>query len=213
MPRALLAFFALSLSSLSLFADEQADLAYSLGVRLGERLQEQVPQLPLPELLKGLREGYAQQPLRLPREQIETLLSQHEQQLEREAEAAPARAEAQFLARERQRPGVRELSDGTLVEELRRGQGPLPTGNNRVKVIYSGYLADGSLFDQSEAPQWFRLGGLIEGWRNALREMPVGSHWRLVVPSSRAYGKEGAGDLIPPNAALVFDVQLLDVAD
>ena len=60
---------------------------------------------------------------------------------------------------------------------------------------------------------WFRLGALIPGWQTALREMPAGARWRVVIPAEQAYGAEGAGDLIPPNAPLVFEVELLEVAD
>ena len=58
---------------------------------------------------------------------------------------------------------------------------------------YRGQLADGSVFDESDGPQWFRLDSVIAGWRDALQEMPVGAKWRLVIPSAQAYGAEGAG--------------------
>ena len=89
----------------------------------------------------------------------------------------------------------------------------MPTARSRVQVSYRGELADGSVFDESSTPQWFRLDSLIGGWRSALLQMPKGAHWRLVIPSDQAYGEEGAGDLIPPYAPLVFDLRLLDVAD
>lgn len=100
-----------------------------------------------------------------------------------------------------------------LVSELGSGSGPTPSARSRVQVSYRGSLADGSVFDESDTPQWFRLDSLIAGWRSALLQMPKGAHWRLVIPSSQAYGEEGAGDLIPPYAPLVFDLRLLDVAD
>ena len=75
---------------------------------------------------------------------------------------------------------------------------------------YSGRLADGTLFDESREPQWFRLDSLIAGWRSALLDMPAGARWQLVIPSAQAYGEEGAGDLIPPHAPLVFEVELLE---
>lgn len=100
-----------------------------------------------------------------------------------------------------------------LISEVRPGSGAKPTARSRVQVRYSGHLADGSLFDESQTPQWFRLDSLIAGWRSALLQMPVGAHWRLVVPSAQAYGAEGAGDLIPPYSPLVFDLELLGVAN
>lgn len=196
-------------------ASQQEDLAYSLGVRLGERLREEVPDLPLPSLLEGLRQAYDGQPLRLDAERIERLLDEHEARLAQDPRrhARAREAERRFLAEERARPGVRVLDGGVLVSELRAGSGARPSARSRVQVRYSGQLADGSLFDESQTPQWFRLDSLIAGWRSALLQMPVGAHWRLVVPSDQAYGEDGAGDLIPPYSPLVFDLELLGVAD
>ena len=189
------------------------ELAYSLGARLGERLRNEVPDLQLEALLQGLRQAYRNEPLRLPQARIDALLDKHEQQLQRQYEQQSSQAEARFLAREKAAYGVRELAGGVLVRELRAGQGAKPTAGGRVRVSYRGELADGSLFDQSEGPQWFRLAALIPGWQTALQQMSTGARWRVVIPAQQAYGAEGAGDLIPPNAPLVFEVELLDVAD
>ena len=105
--------------------------------------------------------------------------------------------------------GVRELTGGVLVSELRRGQGNGIGAATQVHVRYRGLLADGQVFDQSESAEWFALDSVIEGWRTALRAMPVGARWRVVIPSAQAYGHEGAGDLIPPDAPLVFEIDLL----
>ena len=197
-------------------AEPEADeLAYSLGVRLGERLRNEVPDLQVQALVDGLRHAYHNEPLRLDEARIETLLAEHEEQLA----AAPERieraiaAEKRFLANEKAKPGMRQLKDGVLRQELRAGSGRKPTAKSRVQVRYVGSLADGSEFDESQAPQWFRLDSVIAGWRTALQEMPVGAHWRLVIPSAQAYGAEGAGDLIPPYSPLVFELELLDTRD
>jgi len=215
MRRAALATLALC-CSLTVQADQhQQDLAYSLGARLGERLQAEVPDLPLDALVEGLRQAYDGKPLRLDSALIEQLLDEHEARIaaspQRHAKAIEA--EQRFLAEQRQRPGTRVLENGVLVSELGSGSGPTPSARSRVQVSYRGSLADGSVFDESDTPQWFRLDSLIAGWRSALLQMPKGAHWRLVIPSSQAYGEEGAGDLIPPYAPLVFDLRLLDVAD
>ncbi|MBC9252774.1 peptidylprolyl isomerase [Pseudomonas alcaligenes] len=203
-------------SSLSQAAQQDEDLAYSMGVRLGERLRSEMPSLRLEALLDGLRQAYRDEPLRLPPEQIEQLLDAHEAQLAKQAESTRREqasvAEGRFLAREKSQPGVRELAGGVLVRELHAGHGEQPQASSRVRVNYRGELADGSLFDQSEGPQWFRLNALIPGWQTALRAMPVGAKWRVVIPAAQGYGHEGAGDLIPPDAPLVFEVELLDVA-
>ena len=202
---------ALTLPSLVLAeAKDNEALSYSLGVRLGERLRDEVPELQLQALLKGLQQAYRSEKLDLPAEQIEDLLAAHEARLANATDDSPAQqAERRFLAREKAKPGTRELPGGVLWRELRAGQGPKPTADQQVSVRYSGRLADGTLFDESQEPQWFRLDSLIAGWRTALLAMPAGARWQLVIPSAQAYGAEGAGDLIPPHAPLVFEVELL----
>lgn len=203
----LLALFVISLAGTAQAADEA--LSYSLGVRLGERLRDEVPQLQLEALLRGLQQAYQGQPLELPPEQIEALLSAHEASLQDTAPARASKAEGRFLANEKAKPGMHELAGGVLWQELKSGHGPKPGPDQQVQVRYRGQLADGSVFDESQEPQWFALSSLIPGWRTALQEMPAGARWRLVIPSAQAYGAEGAGDLIPPNAPLVFEVELL----
>ncbi|BCD85839.1 putative FKBP-type 25 kDa peptidyl-prolyl cis-trans isomerase [Pseudomonas solani] len=194
-------------------ADEEKDLAYSMGVKLGERLREEAPQLQLESLLRGLTQAYRGEKLELDAQRMEHLLDAHEASMEQSGQAPQKAiaAEKRFIALERGKYGVRELTDGVLVSELRAGSGAKPGAHSQVRVNYRGQLADGSVFDASDKPQWFRLDSVIAGWRSALQEMPVGAKWHLVIPSSQAYGEEGAGDLIPPYAPLVFDLELLEV--
>ena len=193
----------------------QHDLAYSLGVKLGQRLREEVPDLQLQALLDGVRQAYRGEPLQLDGKRIEQLLNEHEAKLAQ----APAdhqkavQAETRFLVNEKAKAGVRELAGGVLYSELVHGQGIKPKANGRVQVKYVGRFADGNVFDESTQPVWFKLDSVITGWRIALQEMPVGSTWRLVIPSAQAYGAEGAGDLIAPYSPLVFELQLLQAAD
>ena len=105
---------------------------------------------------------------------------------------------------------MRELADGILLTELTPGSGKKPAADDRVQVNYVGRLPDGTVFDKSTQPQWFRLDSVISGWRSALQQMPVGAKWRLVIPSDQAYGADGAGELIPPYTPLVFEIELLN---
>ncbi|MGP6308670.1 FKBP-type peptidyl-prolyl cis-trans isomerase [Pseudomonas aeruginosa] len=206
MPRHL--FIGLLLLPLPLFAAPPKDeLAYAVGASLGARLQQEMPDLEVSELLRGLRQGYRGEALEIPPERIERLLLQQESATTETPRITPA--EARFLANEKARFGVRELTGGVLVSELRRGQGNGIGAATQVHVHYRGLLADGQMFDQSESAEWFALDSVIEGWRTALRAMPIGARWRVVVPSAQAYGHEGAGDLIPPDAPLVFEIDLL----
>lgn len=192
--------------------EPEAALSYAIGTRLGERLHDEVPNLQLDALLRGLQQAYDGSPLELSRERIDQLLMAHEALLaEQQKTHAPERAaETRFLVQQKAAYGVREMPGGVLVSELRKGQSGKPMASKEVQVLYVGMLADGSRFDASEKPQWFKLDSVIAGWRTALSEMPVGAKWRIVVPADQAYGAEGAGDLIPPFAPLVFEVELLD---
>lgn len=193
------------------------DLAYSLGASLGERLRQEMPDLQLDALVEGLRQAYQGQPPRIEKSRMQAILQQHEEQ----AAAAGAQAhtdqllaaEKRFMATERGRAGVHELSEGVLYSELASGSGAQPKAGGRVQVRYVGKLPDGSVFDQSQQPQWFSLDSVIAGWQVALPQMKTGAKWRVVIPSAQAYGADGAGDLIAPYTPLVFEIELLAVGD
>jgi FKBP-type peptidyl-prolyl cis-trans isomerase FklB len=191
----------------------QHDLAYSLGASLGERLRQEVPDLQIQALIDGLKQAYQGKPLALDNARIEQLLAQHEAQSEADAQAPHSEkalaAEQQFLAKEKAANGVRELADGILLTELAPGSGAKPLATDEVQVKYVGRLPDGTVFDQSAQPQWFRLDSVISGWTSALQQMPTGAKWRLVIPSAQAYGADGAGELIAPYTPLVFEIELL----
>jgi peptidylprolyl isomerase/FKBP-type peptidyl-prolyl cis-trans isomerase FklB len=189
------------------------DLAYSLGASLGERLRQEVPDLEIQALVDGLQQAYQGKPLALKDERIEQILAKHEAEVT-EKSARPQsevalETERRFLTAEKAKPGVRELADGILLTELTPGNGPKAGPNGSVQVRYIGRLPDGTVFDQNNQPQWFRLDSVINGWRSALQQMPTGAKWRLVIPSAQAYGADGAGDLIAPFTPLVFEIELL----
>ncbi|AZF13325.1 Peptidylprolyl isomerase, FKBP-type [Pseudomonas sp. R2-37-08W] len=192
---------------------DQHDLAYSLGASLGERLRQEVPDLQIQALVDGLKQAYQGKPLALDDTRIEQILAQHEAQNATDAQVPQSEkalaAEQQFLSKEKAAKGVRELADGILLTELTPGTGNKPLATDEVQVKYVGRLPDGSVFDQSALPQWFRLDSVISGWSSALQQMPVGAKWRLVIPSAQAYGADGAGELIPPYTPLVFEIELL----
>ncbi|WP_277961840.1 FKBP-type peptidyl-prolyl cis-trans isomerase [Pseudomonas sp. RIT-To-2] len=191
------------------------DLGYSLGASLGERLREEAPGVDIQALVEGLQQSYENKPLALPPERIEQILRERDAQANEAPAPSPTEkammAEQRFMAAERAKAGVHELADGILMSELASGNGPHPTADGRVQVTYVGMLPDGTVFDQNQQPQWFRLDSVISGWRSALQQMPKGAKWRVVIPSDQAYGADGAGDLIAPYTPLVFEISLLDV--
>lgn len=119
-----------------------------------------------------------------------------------------------YLAKNAARPEVMSLPSGLQIEVLREGAGAQPSAKDVVLVHYKGWLLDGTVFDSSyerKSPAVFGVSEVIPGWSEGLQHMKVGGKYRLVVPSELAYGQEGAGGVIPPNAVLSFDVELLAV--
>lgn len=119
-----------------------------------------------------------------------------------------------FLDENAAREGVTTLPSGLQYEVLQEGIGPKPDASSRVTVHYEGRLTDGKVFDSSykrNQPATFGVRQVIPGWTEALQLMPVGSKWRLFIPSELGYGARGAGSSIPPHSVLVFDVELLGI--
>ena len=119
-----------------------------------------------------------------------------------------------FLEANKKRPGVYTLPSGLQYEIMKEGTGPMPKDTNTVTTHYHGTLIDGTVFDSSVQrgqPAQFPVNGVIAGWVEALQLMKVGSKWKLFVPSNLAYGERGAGGAIGPNAALIFEVELISI--
>ena len=119
-----------------------------------------------------------------------------------------------FLADYAAKPGAFKTQDGLQYRVLKAGKGKSPqSADDMVTVSYKGWLIDGKVFDQTQKGQTaeFPAGQLIPGWVEALSLMKEGDHWELVVPSDLGYGPDGAGNDIPPNQTLVFDMTLIKV--
>lgn len=120
-----------------------------------------------------------------------------------------------FLAANKQKEGVITLDNGLQYKVLKEGNGPKPTANDEVEVIYEGRTIDGKVFDSTEKhgtkSDVFGVSGLIQGWTQALQMMPVGSKWELYIPYQLAYGERGAGENIKPYSALIFTLELVSI--
>jgi len=128
---------------------------------------------------------------------------------------APARDATAFLIANQEKPGVKTTQSGLQIETLAAGEGDTPTADDTVLVHYEGRLADGTVFDSSYQrgePAVFGVGDVIPGWTEGLQLMRPGGKARFTIPPELGYGARGAGGAIPPNAVLVFDVELLAVA-
>ncbi|WP_372949854.1 FKBP-type peptidyl-prolyl cis-trans isomerase [Mariniphaga sp.] len=121
-----------------------------------------------------------------------------------------------FLEENKSRDGINSTASGLQYEVITEGTGPKPSAEDRVRVHYHGTLIDGTVFDSSVdrgEPAVFGVGQVIPGWTEALQLMPVGSKWKIYLPSNLAYGERGAGADIGPNSALIFEVELLEIVE
>jgi FKBP-type peptidyl-prolyl cis-trans isomerase len=119
-----------------------------------------------------------------------------------------------FLEENKKRAGVVTLPNGLQYEIIKEGNGPKPTADDMVTTHYTGKLITGKVFDSSVdrgQPAQFGVSQVIPGWTQALQLMPVGSKWKLFIPSNLAYGERGAGEDIGPNEALIFDIELISI--
>ena len=127
--------------------------------------------------------------------------------------AADSGANSAFLANNSKQPGVVTLPDGLQYMIIKQGDGPKPTATDKVKCHYKGSFIDGTVFESSlerGEPIDFSVNGVIAGWTEALQLMPVGSKWRLFIPSDLAYGDQPNGK-IKPGSTLVFEVELIAI--
>jgi FKBP-type peptidyl-prolyl cis-trans isomerase FkpA len=118
---------------------------------------------------------------------------------------------ADFAEKAAKEKGAVKTPSGLVFKSITEGAGAKPTATSTVKVNYKGTFPDGRVFDESKAPITFPLNGVIKCWTEGLQLMKVGGKAQLVCPPSIAYGSRGAGSAVPPNATLVFQVELLAI--
>lgn len=142
------------------------------------------------------------------------LREQKQNEMEEKAQAAKVEG-ANFLAKNAQAEGIVVTESGLQYKVVTMGEGEKPTTDSRVKVLYTGKLLDGTVFDSTEKhggePAVFGLRGVIPAWTEALQLMPVGSKFIIYAPSELAYGERGAGENIPGNSVLEFEIELLEI--
>lgn len=207
-------------------------ISYSIGINIGQNILNQFSADTIPFdakiIAQGLIDGATKATPKLTQDQMAAVLATFQQEMQVKSEAKRARMEAErkvagevnkkageeFLAKNKKEAGVQTTASGLQYKVITMGKGPKPTATNEVKVHYKGTLTDGKVFDSSidrGEPVTFQVGGVIKGWTEALQLMPEGSKWMLYIPSELAYGERGAGQMIGPNAVLIFEVELLQV--
>ena len=190
-------------------------VSYALGLSIGNNFQNSgIKKLQVEDFVKGLEDVLGEKQPAISYEEAKQVINDYFMKLQQERLEINKQAGAEFLEINRHKAGVVELPSGLQYEILKQGTGAKPSASDKVKCHYHGTLINGTVFDSSVQrgePATFGVSQVIPGWVEALQLMPVGSKWRLFIPSNLAYGAPGAGDVIEPNSTLIFDVELLDI--
>ena len=190
-------------------------VSYALGLSIGNNFQNSgINDLQIEDFVKGLKDILGGQTPEISYDEAKQVINDYFMKLQKEKFEINKKAGEEFLNINKGKAGVVTLPSGLQYQVLQKGEGPKPTASDKVKCHYHGTLINGTVFDSSVQrgePAVFGVSQVIPGWVAALQLMPVGSKWRLFIPSDLAYGEHGAGEAIEPNSALVFDVELLDI--
>ncbi len=196
---------------------DESRVSYGIGRQMGDQLRQNPPPgTDIEAVMAGLRDAFKGVESAVDPAQLNASFAVIRERMEAEAaEKAQKSAQAgiDFLAENANKDGVVVLESGLQYEVVTAGEGEKPVASSTVRTHYHGTLIDGTVFDSSYErgqPAEFPVGGVIAGWTEALQLMPVGSKWRLYVPSELAYGGQAVGS-IPAHSALVFDVELLEI--
>lgn len=199
----------------------QARYSYVMGLQVGEEMKGFPGGLEIDAFTKGLKVAVEKgKPLMTPEQVTEvkkeflTKIKAESAKKQEESSSKNLSAEKAFLAENVKKPGIKTTASGLQYEILTEGKGPFPTPDEKVTVHYRGTLLDGTEFDSSytrKEPASFQVKEVIPGWSEALQLMNIGGKYRLFIPSALAYGKDGVGEVIGPNAMLTFEVELLKI--
>jgi FKBP-type peptidyl-prolyl cis-trans isomerase FklB len=192
-------------------------LGMNIGASVGANLKRQSVDVDANFLAQGLKDAMSGGKTRLTQEEAQAVLIEMQKQKMAEAAAKNKAEGAAYLTANKAKEGVVTLPSGLEYKILKEGTGPKPAATDSVVCNYRGTLINGTEFDSSYKrgqPATFPVNRVIKGWTEALQLMPVGSKWELFVPSSLAYGDEGApGGAIAPGSTLIFEVELLSIAE
>ena len=197
-------------------------ISYALGLSMGNNFKGSgIESINVKDFADGVAAVYEGAQPKMSYDEAKMVIQSFFQEMEAKQQAAAqemakvnkAAGEA-FLAENGKRAEVETTNSGLQYEVLVEGNGASPKATDQVTVHYTGKLIDGTVFDSSVdrgQPATFGVTQVIPGWVEALQLMKVGAKWRLYIPSEIAYGPQGAGGVIGPNATLIFDVELLNI--
>ncbi|MBF0559124.1 MAG: FKBP-type peptidyl-prolyl cis-trans isomerase [Nitrospirae bacterium] len=164
--------------------------------------------------LSGAKAAMTEQEMHQTMDSFQRNIAARQAEHAKESSEKNKKAGEAFLAENRKKKGIVALPSGLQYRIVKEGSGPMPKATDKVKVNYRGTLIDGKEFDSSYKrgePAVFQADKVIAGWTEALQLMKTGSKWEVFIPANLAYGERGAGQMIGPNTALVFEIELLSI--
>ena len=189
-------------------------VAYALGTSIGLQLQQMgANELDITDFSQGVKDALAGSPV-MERAEIEAVINEFFTRKSQEQAAKAKEEGARFLAENAKKEGVVTLPSGLQYQVLREGNGKKPKATDQVRCHYEGTLINGTVFDSSYKrgePAVVGLNQVIKGWTAGVQLMQEGAKYRFFIPYNLAYGERGAGQQIPPFAARIFDVELIEV--
>lgn len=191
-------------------------VSYSIGMNLGQSfVQQGVQELNFEALAQGAKDIFAKADLQISIQDANTIVQQFFTGLQEQKFIQNKTEGEDFLAENAKKEGIVTLPSGLQYEIIKEGDGPIPKETDTVKTHYHGTLINGTVFDSSierDQPAVFPVNGVIKGWVEALQLMPVGSVWKLYIPTDLAYGANPhPNGPIEPHMALVFKIELLAI--
>ncbi|MDR2193923.1 MAG: FKBP-type peptidyl-prolyl cis-trans isomerase [Treponema sp.] len=190
-------------------------ISYSFGVVLGAQFSDSGLSFDYDDFVKGFKDAVEGTLTLSEDEALFIANSAYKAALDKQNEESKER-ETVFLAKNAQEDGVITTNSGLQYRVIQEGTGAKPLATDTVWAHYKGSLLDGTMFDSSYddgEPVAFSLYEVIDGWAEGLQLMSVGSKYELFVPSTLAYGADGAGSIIPPYATLLFEVELVAIME
>lgn len=195
--------------------NEIDSVSYSLGVNIAQNIKSQgMEEINVDALANAFNDVFDDQTLKLDQSTSGMLINTYFQNLQSSRAEKSREKGLAFLEENKKKENMVTTESGLQYEILEEGNGPIPKEDDTVTVHYHGTTIDGTVFDSSVErgePVSFPVNGVIMGWQEALKLMPVGSKWKIYVPSDLAYGERGAGRDIGPNETLIFEVELLGI--
>jgi FKBP-type peptidyl-prolyl cis-trans isomerase len=205
------------------FKTQKEKVSYAVGMEMGKGLKAQGMEIDSAILIQGLKDALTDAKPQMSDDELRQVITSLQQEIRQKQAQAQQAAAAEnktkgdaFLADNAKKDGVVALPDGLQYKILTAGQGKKPAESDTVLCNYTGKFLDGTIFDssvQAGKPVPFEVKNVIPGFKEILQLMPVGSKWQVFIPSNLAYGERGAGNVIGPNATLIFEVELVAIQD